>query len=104
MQQENQIKDLLPCPFCAGEADFVNFGYVQVRCNKCGAVSPSSLDRAQAANAWNSRVTDPRLAQLHTEIHYLKNQLAELESQLLIKQSIINKQVAMLGGPHPLER
>ena len=45
----------------------------------------------------DNRVADKRLAQLHSEIYHLKNRIAELDEELTIKQSIINKQVAIMG-------
>lgn len=45
----------------------------------------------------DNRVVDKRLAQLHGEIYHLKNRITELDEELRIKQSIINKQVAMMG-------
>ena len=90
-------KHLLPCPMCGGAAHFVDFGYIHVRCVKCGVSTGNSLDIDDAATRWNQRVTDGRIAQLHSEIYHLKNRIADLDEELAIKQSIINRQVAIMG-------
>ena len=90
-------KQLLPCPMCGGTAKFVDFGYIHVRCEKCGVSTGNSLGIDDAVTRWNQRVADGRLAQLHSEIYHLKNRIAELDEELAIKQSIINRQVAMMG-------
>ena len=51
-----------------------------------------------AVTRWNQRVADNRIAQLHSEIYHLKNRIAELDEELAIKQSIINRQVAMMAN------
>lgn len=91
-------KQLLPCPFCGANAHFVDFGYVMVRCDKCGITTTNCQNHDYAAKFWNSRVTDNRLAQLHSEIYHLQNRITELGEELAIKQSIINKQVAMMAN------
>lgn len=79
--------ELKPCPFCGGEATIeqTSHGTTElsscklsflIRCSKCGATAPNSYgyiainlaqngelnqwrdDRAEAAKAWNRRVTD----------------------------------------------
>lgn len=88
---------LLPCPFCGGKAKFIDFGYVMVRCEKCGVTTVNCHNREYAYRHWNNRVADNRIAQLHSEIYHLKNRITELDDELRIKQSIINRQVAMMG-------
>lgn len=88
---------LLPCPFCGGKGKFVDTNYVLVRCDKCGTTTAFCLNREFASRFWNNRVQDSRIAQLHSEIYHLKNRITELDDELRIKQSIINKQVAMMG-------
>lgn len=90
-------KHLLPCPMCGGTAKFVDFGYIHVRCVKCGVSTGNSLGIDDAVTRWNQRTVDGRIAQLHSEICHLKNRIAELDEELAIKQSIINRQVAMRG-------
>ena len=90
-------KHLLPCPMCGGTAHFVDFGYIHVRCVKCGVSTGNSLGIDDAVTRWNQRTVDGRIAQLHSEIYHLKNRIAELDEELAIKQSIINRQVAMMG-------
>ena len=88
---------MLPCPFCGGKGKIRDFGYVNVRCEKCGAVSNNYVGCADAVQHWNQRVADSRIAQLHSEIYHMKNRIAELDEELAIKQSIINRQVAIMG-------
>ena len=76
-------KHLLPCPMCGGTAHFVDFGYIHVRCVKCGVSTGNSLGIDDAVTRWNQRVAD--------------NRIAELDEELAIKQSIINRQVALMG-------
>ena len=90
-------KQLLSCPFCGGKGKFVDTDYVLVRCEKCGTTTVFCLNREYAYRHWNNRVQDGRIAQLHSEIYHLKNRITELDEELRIKQSIINKQVAMMG-------
>lgn len=90
-------KQLLPCPMCGGTAKFVDFGYIHVRCVKCGVSTGNSLGIDDAVTRWNQRTVDSRIAQLHSEIYHLKNRIAGLDEELAIKQSIINRQVAMMG-------
>ena len=90
-------KHLLPCPMCGGTAKFVDFGYKHVRCVKCGVSTGNSLGIDDAVKRWNQRVVDSRIAQLHSEIYHMKNHIAELDEELAIKQSIINRQVAIMG-------
>lgn len=48
--------ELLPCPFCGGEAEVVrqNCGW-DVECDDCGIISPAGSYEA-AIKFWNSRV------------------------------------------------
>lgn len=53
---------LKPCPFCGGEADCNNDGFMQggnkkwaVECINCGVVSSFFDSRYDAAEAWNRR-------------------------------------------------
>ena len=49
-------KELLPCPFCGGEAKYDNSeGYDRIICNECGA-SAFGFSKEHAFDEWNSRV------------------------------------------------
>ena len=62
--------ELLPCPFCGGEAERVdiddgetNFGGSCICCKQCGASSPVHFDRKENLIAsWNDRVNSAALA------------------------------------------
>lgn len=65
----SEIIALLPCPHCAGKADFNNDGerWDQVICGGCGCRGteyPNS--REKAAAAWNRRAPTPIVEQLLT--------------------------------------
>lgn len=55
--------ELLPCPFCGGEArtHYVK-GYElwEVSCGQCGVELSSYLSEADAINAWNRRAEESR--------------------------------------------
>ena len=48
--------ELLPCPFCGGEAEtWDGAGLWHVVCAKCGTVGSPCLTEAEAIAAWNAR-------------------------------------------------
>ena len=48
--------ELLPCPFCGGEARIVTaVGESWVLCNKCKATTEAHTSRQFAIDAWNRR-------------------------------------------------
>lgn len=54
--------ELKPCPFCGGEADCNNSGFVKngrhmwaVECLQCGVVTEFFNEEAEAVEAWNRR-------------------------------------------------
>ena len=57
--------ELKPCPFCGGEADCNNAGFMKagmpmwaVECLGCGAVTDFFETEEDAARAWNRRMTN----------------------------------------------
>lgn len=57
MNEEKQA-ELLPCPFCGGEAEInILLGNYCVTCSKCsGSIFPhSGMTKAEAIAAWNTR-------------------------------------------------
>ena len=48
--------ELMTCPFCGGEADFIQAGSVwAVLCGSCSAQSGWRFPKSKAAAAWNMR-------------------------------------------------
>lgn len=49
-------KELLPCPFCGGEAELVStfFGRF-IRCKMCRSMVKANDTNEEAINAWNTR-------------------------------------------------
>lgn len=81
------MPDLLPCPFCGGEAEmfvendnrieplvpgsnlrfdvFVNNEYFGVKCPKCDMAQTNPfIEREYAITAWNTRAAEARIATL----------------------------------------
>jgi Lar family restriction alleviation protein len=55
MSQLSQV-ELLPCPFCGGEADiFAPYSDWHVQCMSCGATGPSKVYKNRAIDRWNTR-------------------------------------------------
>ena len=53
---DNRTTELLPCPFCGGEAEtWDGMGLWHIVCAKCGTVSSPCLTEAEAIAAWNTR-------------------------------------------------
>lgn len=53
--------ELLPCPFCGGEATIVDiadpeYKYYQIRCSECACKTEAKLGLDNAISAWNRRV------------------------------------------------
>ena len=49
--------ELLPCPFCGGEADFLG-DTVTIKCKECGGAflcTNPLISRLEVAQAWNRR-------------------------------------------------
>ena len=56
MNEESKNVELLPCPFCGGEAKYDNSdGYDYIICDECGARN-FGFSKEHAFDEWNSRV------------------------------------------------
>lgn len=52
-------EELLPCPFCGGEPNVMDYFYCDIECENCGAaVRSRSCENAKAI--WNTRTTPNR--------------------------------------------
>lgn len=56
------IKEIKPCPFCGGKADYKDIGFLfkkehlyVVSCSVCGCATPVNEDLIQAIKSWNKR-------------------------------------------------
>lgn len=50
------MNELLPCPFCGGNATLWSDGYMEyVECDVCGAKSKSCYDPQLAVRKWSTR-------------------------------------------------
>lgn len=49
-------EELLPCPFCWGEAILYKSGIPYIRCNTCGTQTTAYQTPDEAIAAWNRRV------------------------------------------------
>ena len=50
-------KELKPCPFCGGEADFIGETAI-IKCKQCGGafiVTNPLISKLEASQAWNRR-------------------------------------------------
>jgi hypothetical protein len=72
------MSDLLPCPFCGGEASFKPRSF-KASCDRCGAHVPNgAVSSNEAIAAWNTRV--PVQALLDTAEPAMAEALAALEA------------------------
>ena len=50
--------ELLPCPFCGGDASLVSHNIYFVRClGDCGCEQLGTTEKQDSADLWNKRVT-----------------------------------------------
>ena len=53
-----EVRGLLPCPFCGGEAKIITSSpsnYTSVVCRQCLAKTAIFMDQRRARSAWNRR-------------------------------------------------
>ena len=84
------MSELLPCPFCSGEArllgggiiDGIERGYM-VECHDCHASTKKfGADNAQEAiEAWNTRAEQPTVAVAN--VNFTKEQLEKLKQEII---------------------
>ncbi len=66
------VMELLPCPWCGGQPDFINDGghglgniLTEIACQNVDcpvSISTGYFDRWEAIKKWNTRAPDPQLA------------------------------------------
>lgn len=75
---------LSPCPFCEGDAEFIDgdqkqqYGNEQVGCTRCMALTAPEPTKQAAAQRWNSRGNHPELdyvAAIESDINELRERL-----------------------------
>ena len=56
------MAELLPCPFCGGEAEYIQEGYVigRVRCKECGISQTLLGTKEEVIDDWNTRTPKER--------------------------------------------
>ena len=61
IHNQHENSELKPCPFCGGEAGFLNGG--TIKCTKCGGaffVTNPLISRYDIAKAWNTRTPNEK--------------------------------------------
>jgi len=76
------MSDLLPCPFCGGEASFKPRSF-KAGCDRCGAHVPNgAVSSDETIAAWNTRA--PSQAQIDAAVKAERERCAEVASFCLI--------------------
>lgn len=63
-EEARKAEQLLPCPFCGGEAsgEFFSQNAWSIFCDKCHASAAMCETKAEAIAAWNTRTPPKRVA------------------------------------------
>ena len=98
------MSELKPCPFCGGEAEYLNSETSEwVECSKCGAKGEIEL-WGTSGNCvyknWNTRTESTELEQLRKE----RDELERLADNLLLKCVESDSDIADSDAWHQLER
>ena len=84
-------KELLPCPFCGGEAESIDFfPRFFVKCKNCGANTGFHLNISNAIESWNSRNNPKKQDSSNTNVVETGNykylpQLTRSDIELMVK-------------------
>ena len=94
---ESVVTELLPCPFCGGEAvstcDEDNHIHM-ITCNECGGSTDWCDSEEDAVSAWNTRTAAESVRAANARAEGLEKPLASFRAQL-IAQVEANKQAAI---------
>lgn len=87
MTDSKTTTELLPCPFCGGEATKMSYGteddlFWWVECRECNATIDNRATSAEAIAAWNTRADEPQVIQ-KAEKYKLADSQKQLEADVI---------------------